>query len=99
MGHCIYFIIEGKVDIVSDDIGHLGTQGERTILGEMSLLTNRTCSVNCIAATDITALKIERADFMELISENPRIARGIINVLVNRLDEANKRKKQIGSQE
>ncbi len=60
-------------------------------MGEMAILSERPRSADCVAITDITALRIDRDTFWELLAERPPLALGVIKVLVRRLDEATQR--------
>ena len=65
--------------------------GEREVVGEMSLLDPAPRSATVVAETEARLLKIQRADFDEILDLRPEIARAVIQVLVRRLREANAR--------
>jgi CRP-like cAMP-binding protein len=88
-GECLYIAIHGQVDIVINDLGKIATLGERDVIGDMAILCTCPRMANCIAATDVAALKIDREQFLELLHVKPELALGIIQVLVSRLEEAN----------
>ena len=85
---CLYAIVDGDVGIVVRDVGQVAIRRSRSIVGEMALLSSRPRSTDCVALTEITALRIDRADFWELLAERPSLALGVITVLTQRLDEA-----------
>ncbi len=53
----------------------------------MAILTSDLRTANCRAAIDVTALKIDREDFRELMVEKPELALGVIKVLADSLIE------------
>lgn len=87
-GDCLYIIVVGDASI---NIRGVGTVARRTAgdsLGEMGLLSRQPRSADCVALTDLTALRIERDDFWEVLAEMPALALGVIETLSQRLDEA-----------
>ncbi|MCC6810106.1 MAG: cyclic nucleotide-binding domain-containing protein [Deltaproteobacteria bacterium] len=90
IGEAMYIVLEGKVRI------HRGEKvltelGERECFGEMSILDSEPRSASVTALKELTALKIQREDFAEILAQKSEIAHGIIKVLTHRLREANKR--------
>ena len=59
--------------------------GESECIGEMSLLDSLPRSASAVAATDVTLLKITRADFYDVMDERPEVAHGVISVLTRRV--------------
>jgi hypothetical protein len=87
-GDCMYLIVDGEASIVVRGVGQIGTRGPKGAIGEMAIIWRRPRSADCIALTDITALKIDYEDFWELMDERPALAQGVIKVLALRLDAA-----------
>ena len=87
-GSCLYVVVDGEASIVVRGMGQIGTRGPRSAIGEMAIIWRRPRSADCVAHTDITALKIEYDDFWELMDERPALAQGVIKVLAQRLDVA-----------
>ena len=90
-GDCLYIIVNGEVNIVVDGVGQIAVRGEKSVHGEMAILTSQPRSANCVAGTDLTALKIGQDDFFLLLGEEPELSLGIIKVLADRLVEADRR--------
>jgi len=84
-GDCVYITMSGKTDILIDGVGKVATLGEREVIGEMAVLSDRLRTASCIAVTEVTALKIVRRRFIEFLRERPESALGIIQVLARRL--------------
>jgi CRP-like cAMP-binding protein len=66
----------------------VATRTAKSTIGEMGILSRQPRSADCVALTDLTALKIDRDDFWELLAEKPPLALGVIKALSQRLDEA-----------
>ncbi|MDQ4077816.1 MAG: HEAT repeat domain-containing protein [Chloroflexota bacterium] len=88
VGDCLYVIVAGEVSVVISELGEVVRRGSRDIIGEMAIISHQPRSADCIALTDVTALRIDQGDFWELLSETPLMARGIIRVLTQKLNEA-----------
>ncbi len=86
-GDALYLILEGQVRVHLEDrlIAQLGA---RECFGEMALLDAEPRSATVTALTAARFLKVERAEFQELVSDRPEIAAGIIKVLTRRLRSA-----------
>lgn len=84
IGDSMYLIVAGRVQV------HKGSRlvvelGERECVGEMAILDSEPRSATVRASTQVAALKIEREDFYDLMTEKQEIAQGIIKVLTRRL--------------
>jgi CRP-like cAMP-binding protein len=88
IGDCLYIIVDGEASILLAGAGELARRGPKSVIGEMAVISRNPRSAHCIALTDITALKVTHDDFWELMDQYPRLARGTIQVLARRLDEA-----------
>jgi len=87
-GDCLYIIVDGEASINIRGVGPVATRQARSSLGEMGILSRQPRSADCVALTDLTALKIDQDDFWELLAEKPPLALGVIRALSQRLDEA-----------
>ena len=87
-GDCLYLLVDGEASIVVRGAGQIGIRGPKGAIGEMAIIWRRPRSADCIALTDITALKIDYEDFWELMDERPALGQGVIKVLALRLDAA-----------
>jgi CRP/FNR family transcriptional regulator, cyclic AMP receptor protein len=88
LGDCLYIIVDGEVSIVIRGVGAVAIRAAKSSIGEMGILSQRPRTADCIALTKLTALKIDRDDFWELLAEQPSLALGVIKALSFRLDEA-----------
>ena len=87
-GDCLYVIVDGEASIVIRGVGQVATRHPRSSIGEMGIISRQPRSADCVALTDLTALKIDHDDFWELLAEKPPLALGVIRALSHRLDEA-----------
>lgn len=86
IGDTMYLIVAGKVAVRKGD-SVIIELGEKECVGEMAILDSepRSATVRCIEP--VAALKIEREDFYDLMSDKIEIALGMITVLTRRLRE------------
>jgi hypothetical protein len=84
VGDSMYIIIEGRVRVYDADrtIVYLG---ERDIFGELALLDPEPRLASIHAAEDTRLFRLDRDAFLELMSGNIEIVRGVLHVLCERL--------------
>ena len=87
-GDCVYILVDGEASIVIRGVGQVATRRPGDSIGEMGLISRHPRSADCVALTDLTALRIDHDDFWELLAEKPPLALGVIRALSERLDEA-----------
>ncbi len=87
MGDALYLTTSGQVQVLvhGREVARLG---ENECIGEMAILDSEPRSATVEALTDVSALKIEKEDFDDIILERSEIARGVIRVLLARLRKA-----------
>jgi len=89
-GDAMYLIVDGTVKVHSGD--HVFAElGMKQCFGEMAILDAEPRSASITSLSELTLLRIQREDFHEILAEKPEISLGIIQVLTNRLREANRR--------
>jgi AAA family ATP:ADP antiporter len=90
LGDCMFVIVHGAVKVHRDG-EVLASLGPRDIVGEMSVLDPepRSASVTTTAATRL--LRIDRADFYDLMADRIEIAQGVMSVLCQRLRSSDSR--------
>ncbi len=84
IGDSLYLVIEGKVSVhrAKKQVAELGAN---QAVGEMAILDSEPRSASVTAVTPVTALKIEREDFYDIMAERAEIAQGVIRILTQRL--------------
>jgi CRP-like cAMP-binding protein len=84
MGDKLYLILQGEVEVVRDG-QRLATLGPADCFGEMAILDGSPRSATVRALGEVALIATARADFRDLLGLYPGLARGIIDVLVERL--------------
>lgn len=87
-GDCLYIIVDGAASINLRGVGAVATRRSKSSVGEMGIISRQPRSADCVAITDLTALKIDYDDFWDVLAEKPPLALGVIKALSQRLDEA-----------
>jgi len=87
-GDCLYVIVDGEASINIRGVGAVATRKAKSSIGEMGIISRQPRTADCVALTDLTALRIDHDDFWELLAEKPPLALGVIRALSQRLDEA-----------
>jgi len=84
IGDSLYLVIEGKVSVhrAKKQVAELGAN---QAVGDMAILDSEPRSASVTAVTPVTALKIEREDFYDIMAERAEIAQGVIRILTQRL--------------
>jgi CRP-like cAMP-binding protein len=84
----VYVLRSGEVEVIREDPKKgetvIARLGEGQYFGEMALLTDAPRNASVRAATDITALTIERNDFVSLFSSIPAFKESIDAVIRQR---------------
>ena len=92
-GDRLYIVLDGQVEIIKA----LGTEAERSLglrgpgafLGEMSLLSETHQSTASVrAGTALQLLEMTRADFDALLQRQPGLARNLLQMLSERLNQS-----------
>jgi CRP-like cAMP-binding protein len=87
-GDSAYIIIEGEADVTLDTTEgqvKIASRGANDIIGETAIMCDvpRTASVQ--ARTPLTALKVSKEVFLQLLTSYPQMAIEVIRALANRL--------------
>lgn len=96
----VYRILTGEVEIFTERTGErivLGSVGPVEFLGEMSVIERRPPNASARAKGTVTAEKLERWEFVQLISEQPTAAHRLIERLSERLRLSNERVIQLAA--
>ncbi len=91
----LFAIVRGRLKVAScgpdgrDTV--LGIMAEGEVFGEVALLDGGMRSATCTTIEPCELLVIERAQFMALLEQSPRIAVGLLHVLAGRLRRLSQR--------
>ena len=89
-----YVILAGRAQVVLDlpagafKIAELGTND---IVGEMGILSDTPRSASVIAEGEVTALRIDKRVFLELLGQFPQMSIAVMRELAKRLERTNAR--------
>ncbi|MBX2879586.1 MAG: cyclic nucleotide-binding domain-containing protein [Granulosicoccus sp.] len=93
-GDAMYVVVDGIASILITD----GTQekqiktcGVNEVFGELSLLSNEPRLASVEAQTDLALLQLKRDVFIGILQNNGELAYQILQIVVNRFVEANRR--------
>ncbi|MFC7399647.1 Crp/Fnr family transcriptional regulator [Chelatococcus sp. GCM10030263] len=89
-----YVILSGRAHVVLDlptgafKIADLGTND---IVGEMGILSETPRSASVVAEGEVTALRIDKRVFLELLGQFPQMSIAVMRELAKRLERTNAR--------
>jgi CRP-like cAMP-binding protein len=95
VGDAAYVILEGSVDVLLDSPKGgppitVAQFGRNALVGEMAvLLADSRRSATNTAASEVIALRIDKRVFLELLSQFPQIALGVMREIAQRLERTN----------
>lgn len=90
----VYVIFQGEADVFRETPNgevHLARIGSGEIVGEIGALSGRPYSATIKAVGQLSALRIERRAFIEILEQVPKLALAISRELGLRLDRMNER--------
>ena len=97
----VMFLVEGRVKVAStSDDGRervLAFRGPGEVLGELSAIDGRPRSATVVAVDEVTALVLPAADFRHFLERTPRVAFFLLQSLIGRLREADRKRVEFGS--
>jgi CRP-like cAMP-binding protein len=79
-----YVILQGTAEVSID-----GPAGPDALVGEMGILAEQPRSATVTAESAVTALRIDRGVFLELLAQFPQISIALMRVLALRLEQTN----------
>src|SRR5258705_2844812 len=94
LGETAYVITQGRVEVSKELQGqkvHLAYLGDGEAFGEMSMIDEKPRSATVTAVTETGVSEIRRDDFFNSFQTDPNVALQLLNVLFERLREADAR--------
>jgi CRP-like cAMP-binding protein len=86
----VFIIIEGKANVMRHD-GHqnvaIAEVTSGSVVGEMGVVLDKPYSGTIIASTALTALRIDKRTFLDLLAQVPQFSLALIRELATRLLE------------
>ncbi len=89
-GNVLHLIASGEVAVVrreSDEPFVLATLGVGDVIGEVSLILKRKANADVVAVHPTVTLRLEQADFLELVQAHPRVLVGLYFLALERDEE------------
>jgi CRP-like cAMP-binding protein len=87
-GKAAYLILNGRVDISSDENGKIGSAGPGAMLGEVAMIGDSAYTITARATEALSAARIDRALFMRLAQEYPEFGTAVFAALAARLQNS-----------
>lgn len=87
-----YVILEGEAEVGIDGPQgpiRLALLGANALVGEMGILADQPRSATVTAETAVTALRIDRGVFLELLAQFPQFSIALMRELALRLEQTN----------
>ncbi|MCB0162802.1 MAG: Crp/Fnr family transcriptional regulator [Anaerolineae bacterium] len=85
-GDALFIIVAGKANVVINHVGKVSQVGPKSTIGDIAIVAEGPHKSSYVSTTAITALRIDRDDFWALMNEQPKVACGVIKVLVHHLN-------------
>lgn len=89
---CLYIIIEGQADVLISDehsVWHVSEYGKNEVIGELAILSDEPRTATVDAATDLSVLRLDKDDFIDLLQSNSAMGFQILQVVSQRLVHTN----------
>jgi signal transduction histidine kinase len=93
-GHALYVIIEGHVK-VHDGQHEFAKLSQGECFGEYALIDPEVRNASITGVTEAKLFKLKRADFYELVDENPGFVNAVLVVLIRRLRKVDEVQKSL----
>jgi CRP-like cAMP-binding protein len=87
-----YVILEGCAEVIVENAGgrvKVAELGRNALVGEMGILSDAPRSATVIATQPVTALRIDKSVFLELLAQFPQMAIAVMRELASRLERTN----------
>jgi CRP-like cAMP-binding protein len=92
VGDAAFVILEGSANVLIDTPKgprKLAELGRNALAGEMAVLSDSPRAATIEAVGEVTALKIDKRVFLELLSQFPQMALAVMREIVQRLERTN----------
>ncbi|MDB5590091.1 Crp/Fnr family transcriptional regulator [Enterovirga sp.] len=87
-----YVILEGKAEVLLEAKGgeiKVAELGRNALVGEMAILSDMPRSATVVATEPLSALRIDRRVFLELLTQFPQMSIAVMRELALRLERTN----------
>jgi HEAT repeat protein len=86
----MHIVVSGEIEVGmadSDDRLELARRGPGEVVGEMSVITEKSRMASLIAVGDVRTLSIDRARFERILAERPEVSLAVMRQLCARLEQ------------
>jgi CRP-like cAMP-binding protein len=84
----VFIIIDGRAKVVRGEAGaeiEIATVETGSVVGEMGVVLDRPYSGTIVADTPVTALRIDKRTFLDLLTKVPQLSMALIRELAGRV--------------
>lgn len=93
-GDAAYVILDGRAQVIIEAASgplKVAEFGRNDLLGEMAVLADTPRSATVTAEGEVTALRIDKRVFLELLSQFPQMSLAVMREIAKRLERMNAR--------
>ncbi len=87
-GGAAFLILSGRVDIISEPSGRIGSAGPGALLGEVAMIGDSPYTISARATDPLATARIDRELFMRVAREYPEFGAAVFNALSAKLDSS-----------
>jgi len=87
-GRAAYLILNGQVDISTEEAGPMGQAGPGALLGEVAMIGGSPYSITARAAEAVSTARIDRDLFLRVAQEFPEFGTTVMRALAQKLDQS-----------
>jgi CRP-like cAMP-binding protein len=87
-GGAAWLILSGRVDILSEPPGRIGSAGPGALLGEIAMIGDSPYTISARATELLTAARIDRELFLRVAREYPEFGAAVFAALSAKLDSS-----------
>lgn len=85
-GTAAYIILNGRVDISSEEAGTIGEAGPGALLGEVAMIGGSPYSITAKAVETVSTARIDRELFLRVAQEFPEFGTAVLRILARKLE-------------
>ena len=93
--HAAFLILSGRVEVVRRQLEgedrHIAVLEKGEYVGEMGAIDDKPRSATALAMGPVVCMSVEQEEFMDMLLSRPQVSIALLNVLLERLRESNRR--------
>jgi CRP-like cAMP-binding protein len=87
-GGAAFLVLNGRVDISTEENGKIGSAGPGAMLGEVAMIGDSNYAITARATEPLSAARIDRSLFMRLAQEYPEFGAAVFTALSRKLEHS-----------